>query len=154
MVMAHTFATSVAPGEVEADVADRALSRIKSYLARHSDDAEVALHAEAGSQDEVLVVPRAAVQLFASMLAFMAEGKGVSVMPMHTMLSTQQAADMLNVSRPYLIGLLERDEIPFEKVGRHRRVRLDVLLAYQRASVARQRSAADELSAIGQELGT
>ncbi|SDU61735.1 helix-turn-helix domain-containing protein [Jiangella alkaliphila] len=151
--MAHRFATSVAPGEVEQDVADRALGRIASYLGRH-DEAQIELHTEAGRSDEVLVVPRAAVQLFASMLAYMAEGKGVSVMPMHTMLTTQQAADLLNVSRPYFIGLLERGDIAFEKVGRHRRVRLEDLLNYQRASIARQRAAADDLAALGQELGT
>lgn len=151
--MGHRFPTSVAPGEVEQAVADRALGRIASYLGRH-DEEEIELRAEAGRTDEVLVVPRAAVQLFASVLAYMAEGKGVSVMPMHTMLTTQQAADLLNVSRPYVVGLLERGEIPFEKVGRHRRVRLDDLLAYQRVSTARQRSAADELSTLGQELGT
>lgn len=152
--MGHRFATSVAPGEVEQDVADRALGRIATYLARHSDENEIELRTEAGRADEVLVVPRAAAQLFASILAYMAEGKGVSVMPMHTMLSTQQAADLLNVSRPYLIGLLERGEIPFEKVGRHRRIRLDDLVTYKRMSTAQQRAAADDLSALGQELGT
>lgn len=152
--MGHRFATSVAPGEVEQDVADRALGRIESYLARHADEDDIELRTEAGLTNEVLVVPRAAVQLFASMLAYMAEGKGVSVVPMHTMLSTQQAADLLNVSRPYLIGLLERGEIPYEKVGRHRRIRFDDLLEYKRTSAARQRTAADELSALGQELGT
>jgi excisionase family DNA binding protein len=153
--MTLRFATSVAPGEVEADVADRALARIKSYLARHADDEEIALHAEAGRADEVLVVPRAAVQLLASMLAYMADGKGVAVMPIHTMLSTQQAADMLNVSRPFLIKLLEEESaIPFQKVGRHRRVRLDDLLRYKRIEEAERRAAADELSELGQELGT
>jgi excisionase family DNA binding protein len=147
------FAASVPPDEVESEAAERALRRIKVYLARH-DEPDISLQVEGGREDEVLVVPRNAVQLFANMLAYMAKGEGVVVMPKHKMLTTQQAADMLNVSRPYLIGLLEAGEIPFEKVGRHRRIKLEDLLDYRRADDARRRKAADELSALGQELGT
>ncbi|MGH3489613.1 MAG: helix-turn-helix domain-containing protein [Actinopolymorphaceae bacterium] len=67
-------------------------------------------------------MPRAAVRLLARILAHMAAGRGVSVIPVHAELTTQQAADMLNVSRPFLIGHLEAGEIDYTKVGSHRRV--------------------------------
>lgn len=147
------FTVSVPPGEADAATAERALHRIRLYLQRHSEE-QISLQVEGGTDDEVLVVPRSAAQLFASMLAFMAKGEGVVVLPKHKMLTTQQAADMLNVSRPYLIGLLESGKIPFETVGRHRRIRLEDLLNYRRADEAERRKAADELSELGQELGT
>ncbi|MFJ2065802.1 excisionase family DNA-binding protein [Streptomyces albidoflavus] len=67
--------------------------------------------------------------------------------------SVQQAADMLNVSRPYLIGLLESGEIPFRLVGRHRRIRFADLRQYIREDDAARKGAADDLMELDQELG-
>lgn len=69
-------------------------------------------------------------------------------------LTTQQAAGMLNVSHPYVIGLLESGQIPFRLVGSHRRIRFDDLKAYQQKAEAKSKAAADELADLGQELGT
>lgn len=68
-------------------------------------------------------------------------------------LTTQQAADLLNVSRPYLIGLLERGEIEYRLVGRQRHIRFDTLMEYLRQDDGRRKAAIDELTRLDQELG-
>ncbi|WP_100447358.1 helix-turn-helix domain-containing protein [Glycomyces xiaoerkulensis] len=144
--------SSVEPDDVDAEAAQRALRRIKDYLAKHPSEPEtIEVLVEHGEPS--LVLPRPAVTLFAQILAQLAEGRGVSVIPSQAELTTQQAADLLGVSRPYLIGLLEGGDIPHRKVGRHRRVALSDLLVYKRTDDEKRREAADDLGALGQELG-
>ncbi|MFE2768816.1 helix-turn-helix domain-containing protein [Streptomyces albidoflavus] len=143
------------PGVVDAGDAQRALRRINDRLSRTApSDEDIQVRLETGADDEVLVLPRPAAEMFfASMLAALADGQGVQVMPVDAELTTQQAADMLNVSRPYLIGLLESGEIPFRLVGRHRRIRFADLRQYIREDDAARKGAADDLMELDQELG-
>lgn len=85
-------------------------------------------------------------------LDLLAQGRGVQIFPREVELSTQHAADMLNVSRPYLIGLLEGGKIPFRKVGRYRRVRFEDLMDYKRRDDLGRRAAADELAELSEDL--
>lgn len=98
-------------------------------------------------------IPAAALPLIVDMLAELGQGHGVGITPIHAELTTQAAADLLNVSRPFLIKLLERGELPFHRVGTHRRVRYADVIAYRaRVEVKRQR-ALKALTAEAQRLG-
>ena len=84
-------------------------------------------------------------------LSEMSKGNAISLIPHHHEISTQEAANLLNVSRPYLVQLLEKGELPFRLIGTHRRVRLTDLMEYK-ANIDKQRSRAlDELAALSQE---
>ncbi|WP_346343431.1 helix-turn-helix domain-containing protein [Rhodococcus sp. MS16] len=98
-------------------------------------------------------LPRAAFELIRDVLANMAAGQGITVVPAHAELTTQQAAQMLNVSRPHVIKLLDEGRIEFRLVGRHRRILASSLIAYQRSQLGGARNAADELAALTEDLG-
>ncbi|MFJ2014573.1 helix-turn-helix domain-containing protein [Streptomyces globisporus] len=152
--MGSATGKKIEPGVVDASDARRALRRVNDYLSRTAQSNEdVQVHLETGSPDEALMLPRPVAEMFASMLAALANGQGVQIMPVNAVLTTQQAADMLNVSRPYLIGLLESGQIPYKLVGRHRRIRFADLRQYLREDDAKRKNAADELMELDQELG-
>lgn len=100
-----------------------------------------------------IVVPKAVLDLLSRVLANMANGQGVTLVPAHAELTTQQAADMLNVSRPFLIGLVDSGEIEHRLVGTHRRVKADSVMRYMRQDDAQRAAAADELSVLAEEMG-
>ena len=104
-------------------------------------------------QAETIELPAGAVTLLVEILEDMASGRAVTVVPQNAELTTQQAADVLNVSRPFLIQLLEEEKIPFRKVGTHRRVRFEDVLRYKEAIDGKRRKVLDELAAEAQELG-
>jgi excisionase family DNA binding protein len=124
---------------------------VNEYLEGHPDDDLIEAIGEVGTED-ALVIPRATAVMFAQILELLAQGRGVQIFPKEAELSTQQAAAMLNVSRPYLIGRLEAGKIPFRKVGRHRRIRFEDLMDYKRKDDLDRRVAADKLAELTEEL--
>jgi len=98
-------------------------------------------------------VPRAAFELFLTVLEQMSRGNAVGLVPIHAELTTQQAADLLHVSRPYLLGLLEAGALPSHRVGAHRRIKAADLCAYKHTRDQDVRAALDELTAEAQKLG-
>lgn len=152
--MTRTAIDAATPDEHDAEMARDALVRVKRYLQEHPGDAHDAVRLTVqDTGTEQLTLPRSAVEFLAAILAHMAAGQSVSVVPHDAELTTQQAADLINVSRPFLIGLLEAGEIEFHKIGTHRRIKALSLLEYQRQDDARRRGIADELTALSQELG-
>lgn len=102
--------------------------------------------------NEPLELPAEALRLLLDALARMGEGAAVMLTPVHPELTTQEAADLLNVSRPYLIKLLDAGEIPFRKIGMHRRIPTQKLLDYREKQRKQSREAAAELTAEGQRM--
>ncbi|MEQ9186162.1 MAG: excisionase family DNA-binding protein [Cryomorphaceae bacterium] len=82
---------------------------------------------------EFINIPKKALSLLITILSHMSEGKSITIIPTDSEVSTQQAADMLNVSRPHLVKLLENNTIPFKKVGSHRRILLRDLVTYEKS---------------------
>ncbi len=103
--------------------------------------------------DEGVPLPEALRLVLEQAARELARGNQVTLVPVGRMLTTRQAAELLNVSRPFLIRLLERGEIPFEMVGTHRRVPREAVLGYRAERSERRRAALRELSAEADELG-
>ncbi len=140
------------PTEADARLAKESLHRLSHHLGAGKSDLRIHIKGDEQAGEDV-TLPLPAARLLKDILAEMAQGHAVTILPVRAELTTQQAADLLNVSRPYLIGLLEGGKIPFRLVGQHRRVRLDDLMAYKRKDDAARRRIADELTADAQELG-
>ena len=100
--------------------------------------------------DGEIEVPVGALRMLVDILANMAAGNAMSLVPIHAELTTQQAADFLNVSRPHLVGLLDRGALPHHKVGTHRRVTFRDLMTFREQNLAGSKEA---LAAQAQELG-
>ncbi len=111
---------------------------------------QLAFHSSNG---EVTLLPQETLRVFQEVLEQLGQERSVVVLPLDTELSTFEAADVLNVSRPFVTKILERGEMPFRMVGAHHRVLLADVLKYQ--SEQRQRSliAMQELAELSQELG-
>lgn len=99
-----------------------------------------------------IALPAPALRALADALAQLAQGNAVKVVPLHAELTTQEAADLLNVSRPHLVKLLESGELEFHRTGKHRRVRFDRLMAFKAQRDAASEAAMRELAAEAQAL--
>ena len=135
------------PSEKNAREAQQALEQLQAF-------AELPQQWRIGQgKKEVLVqVPAPVVGLLLELLRHMAKGNAVTLVPVHAELTTQQAADILNVSRPYLVRLLDEGVIPHHRVGTHRRVLVSDLLAYKARQHQESQDALDHLAEQAQEL--
>lgn len=135
------------------ELASVALRTLTTLTQRDSQSSTVTLRSDGGEDESLTVtIPIEAFKLLVEILSQMANGNAVTVMPFHAELTSQQAAEMLNVSRPFLVGLLDKGEIPFRKVGTHRRVRLVDLLEYKKRDDEARAVVVDELVADAQDL--
>ena len=138
------------PSEEETRIAESSAQQLAS-LAGQTTHQTIKLVGKGKAGD--VVIPRTAFRLLVQILKQMARGKAVTVIPVDAEMTTQQAADFLGVSRPYLVRLLETGALPFRRIGTHRRVRLADVLEYKRKSDEERRQVLDQLAALSEEMG-
>lgn len=122
--MTPSLRDPVYPSPQEAKLAEESCRQLAAYGADE-------LRVKISKSGETVVLPAAAMRLLIDLLAAMAEGNAVTLIPIHAELTTQQAADLLGVSRPFLIKQLEDSKIPFRRVGTHRRVMFTDIMKYK-----------------------
>ena len=144
--------STFAPGLNAIDDARAALRELLPLAGSPAAQVTVAVRTAAGRAVRVKL-PQEAYQALVAVLGELAGGEGVTVSRARTEMTTQQAAEFLGVSRPYLVALLDRGEIPHRKVGTHRRVLVSDVLAFRARDDARRDEVLDELAAEAQRLG-
>ena len=140
------------PTEQETQLATESSRRLAAILGKRPKSVLPIRVLPDGEKGETVEIPLSAFRLLADILTQMAMGNAVSLIPIHAELTTQEAADLLNVSRPHLVELLEQGKIPFRKVGSHRRVLFQDLMAYKQDISRKRLKALEELAALNQEL--
>lgn len=130
-----------------------AARRDDSVLRKIDEELEEGTLTLTTSEGEQIRLPQALRDLLVQCVHELRRGNRVSLVPVGRSLTTQQAAEMLNVSRPYLVRLLGAGELPFEMVGTHRRLRIEDVLAYRKARSERRRELFRALNQNADELG-
>lgn len=144
------IAEPIVPTANEAQVARESSRRLALHAGTHRN--LMIQIVENNHPVESLSLPASAVRLLVDILTEMAEGNAVTLIPVNAELTTQQAADLLNVSRPHLVKLLDHNAIPYRKVGTHRRVFFSDLMAYKKKNDEARMKALDELAEQAQKL--
>lgn len=135
----------VIPSAEDVELARESCRRLTPFL-------EGNLRLEVAEQHVEVELPGIAVDLLVRALSELAEGRAVTLVPLHADLTTQQAAEQLGISRPFLVKLLERGELPFRRVGTHRRVQYRDVQAFRKRIDEARKQALEDLAAQGQEL--
>jgi len=143
--------TSITLNKQEAILAAKTSCGLMDIVGEHPEYRFQILLENSSSQE--FVMPAEAMQLLIQMLTEMGQGNAVALTPIEEEITTQQAANILNVSRPYLVQLLEYGEIPFRKVGSHRRIKLKDVTTYKQHIDALRYGVLNELTAYDQEIG-
>jgi len=137
------------PTASEAALARESGERLQEHVAKNGNEIKLMLN---GRSLEGVKLPESAVRILIAGLAEIGKGNAVRLVPQHAELTTQEAAEILNLSRPYVVRLIDDGKIPSHKVGTHRRVRIDDVLAYKKTSDADRLDALKNLVEEAQEL--
>lgn len=138
------------PSVAEIESANQ-LRQILASTIKDNEPTQLKLAVNAETRADVVLAP-ALARSFMTLLRYVGSGRAVTIVPTAEMLTTQQAADLLNVSRPHLIKLLEQKKIAHEMVGRHRRIRAQDLFDYKRKRDVDRAKALDDLAALDADL--
>jgi excisionase family DNA binding protein len=137
------------PSAQDAAIARVSGQRLSGYVQQKRP---LTLRVKDAEQDKPIELPAGAVALLMDILEAMAAGRGVSIIPENAELTTVQASEILNVSRPFLIKLLEEGAIAHRKVGKHRRVRAEDVMAYKATIDQDREKILDQLAQDAQEM--
>ncbi|MDB0567400.1 helix-turn-helix domain-containing protein [Ralstonia solanacearum] len=143
--------TKVQPSEEDVALAREARRTLEAVLKAGAGTRQVDFRDGSGRVQTVRM-PASALQLLQDVLDQIEKGCAVSIVPTHTELTTQEAAQMLGVSRPFFVQMLERGDIPFHKIGTHRRVRYRDVVDYKKRLDAQRHQALEELATQAQAL--
>jgi excisionase family DNA binding protein len=150
--MTQPTSEPVAPSAADTLVARESARRLVGTPAKANGTVRLRVE-EPGGTSQPITVPSAAFRLLLTILSEMANGNAVRVIPHHAELTTGEAAELLNVSRPYVVRLLDEGQIPFYRVGTHRRVLFKDVVAYREQHYRARSAVLDQMAAIDQELG-
>ncbi len=151
-ILSNMRTPTTAPSEKATELAREALRALQQKPLRKNARV-VKLRVELGAEPTPVSVPREAFELLLEILGQMADGNAVTLFSTQAEVTTQEAADLLGVSRPHLVTLLDGGKIPHRLVGTHRRVRVADLMAYKASRYVEQRAVLDELTREAQEQG-
>lgn len=140
------------PTDQTMKLATQSQRELAPYLVLDTDVQKIQI-VDQHQQSHVIELPTAALRMLLNILTELSEGNAVKIVPIHAELTTQEAADLLNVSRPHVVKLLEQGHIKFHKVGKHRRVLYTDVLAYQQQQKQISIEAMSELMSQAQALG-
>lgn len=145
MTTTLTHLSLPAPHEVE--LAQRGKRELIAHLSTKLETQRISI-LDADSKTHTIELPTSALTMLIDILGELAAGNAVQIVPVHAELTTQEAANMLNVSRPHMVKLLEEGKLPFHKTGRHRRVLFADLMTYKKA---RERESLDAMQALAEQ---
>jgi excisionase family DNA binding protein len=149
--MTHLTHRQLPPSAQDVAIA-RVSGQLLARLARQKRPLTLRVHD--AEQEQPIELPTGVVELLMDILEAMAAGQGVTLVPENAELTTVEAASLLNVSRPFLIKLLDDGVIPHRKVGKHRRIRLEDVMAYKARDDRERDAILDQLVQEAQEQGT
>lgn len=141
----------ITPNEADIQLADKTSKRLAALPPQKATYALQLI--EDGQTGDTLEIPVPAMRLLVDVLGEMAKGHAVTIVPFQEEITTQQAADILNISRPFFVQMLDSGEFPFRKVGARRRVKLEDVMSYKRQLYDKRLQILNQLTAYDQELG-
>jgi excisionase family DNA binding protein len=151
-ILRSEFPQTVTPTADDTQLAQESSRRLTRFLAAKPKEPLRVRISPRDEPAETISIPVSAFRLLNDILSEMARGNAVTLVPLHAELTTQEAADLLNVSRPFLVEQLEKDVIPYRKVGTHRRVLFKDLMAYKQAMDKNRLEVLEKLAAQAQAL--
>ncbi len=139
------------PTKADLELARESRNRLETVMNTHTE-ITLQAHSQDLKRQKSIPIPKAVIQLLVKILSEMAEGNAVAILPLCREMTTQQAADFLEMSRPSLVKLLDQKKIRFRMVGKHRRILLKDIIEYRKLAFQESCAALDELTKQAQEL--